>query len=74
MDLQLEGRRALITGSTSGIGEATAKVLATEGVSVAIHGRDRDRGERVAAEIRDGCPMRATPATNKIYAFFQHLF
>jgi 3-oxoacyl-[acyl-carrier protein] reductase len=53
VDLQLEGRRALVTGSTSGIGEATAKVLALEGVSVAVHGRDRERGERVAAEIRD---------------------
>jgi NAD(P)-dependent dehydrogenase (short-subunit alcohol dehydrogenase family) len=52
MDLQLNGKRALVTGSTSGIGEATAKLLAAEGVAVAVHGRDRDRGERVAEEIR----------------------
>jgi NAD(P)-dependent dehydrogenase (short-subunit alcohol dehydrogenase family) len=53
VDLQLSGKRALVTGSTSGIGEATAKLLAQEGVAVAIHGRDRERGERVAADIRE---------------------
>ena len=52
MDLGLEGRKALVTGSSSGIGEATAKVLAEAGVLVAIHGRDRSRAERVAQEIR----------------------
>src|SRR5579859_1557002 len=52
MDLQLTGKRALITGSTSGIGEGTAKLLAVEGVAVAVHGRDKDRAERVATEIR----------------------
>jgi 3-oxoacyl-[acyl-carrier protein] reductase len=51
LDLQLTGRRALITGSTSGIGEATARLLAAEGVMVVIHGRNRLRAERVAAEI-----------------------
>jgi 3-oxoacyl-[acyl-carrier protein] reductase len=54
MDLQLAGKRALITGSTSGIGEGTAKLLAMESVSVAIHGRSRDRAERVADEINSG--------------------
>jgi 3-oxoacyl-[acyl-carrier protein] reductase len=37
MDLQLTGRRALVTGSSVGIGEAIAKGLAAEGVFVAIH-------------------------------------
>jgi NAD(P)-dependent dehydrogenase (short-subunit alcohol dehydrogenase family) len=40
MDLQLLGKRALVTGSTSGIGEGIAKVLGHEGASVVIHGRD----------------------------------
>ncbi|HEY2302695.1 MAG TPA: SDR family NAD(P)-dependent oxidoreductase [Acidimicrobiales bacterium] len=51
MDLQLSGKRALITGSTSGIGEATARFLAKEGVAVAVHGRSAERAERVTAEI-----------------------
>lgn len=51
MDLGLAGRRALVTGSSSGIGEAIARVLADEGAHVVIHGRDRARCERVAAGI-----------------------
>ena len=51
MDLQLKGRRALVTGSSSGIGEAIARMLADEGASVVIHGRNRDRAEKVAADI-----------------------
>lgn len=51
MDLQLRGKRALITGSTSGIGEAIAKALAAEGVSVVIHGRQADEARRVSDEI-----------------------
>lgn len=51
MDLQLKGRRALVTGSSSGIGEATARMLAEEGATVVIHGRNRERAEKVAAEI-----------------------
>lgn len=39
MDLQLKGKRALITGSTQGIGFAAAKFLAEEGVTVYINGR-----------------------------------
>ncbi|MFF4895816.1 SDR family NAD(P)-dependent oxidoreductase [Streptomyces sp. NPDC001068] len=52
MDLKLSGRRALITGSSSGLGEAIAKMLAAEGATVVVHGRDKDRAERVAGEIR----------------------
>jgi 3-oxoacyl-[acyl-carrier protein] reductase len=51
MDMQLSGKRALVTGSSSGIGAAIAKELAAEGVWVAVHGRDRERTEKTAAEI-----------------------
>lgn len=51
MDLKLEGRRALVTGSSSGIGEAIAHMLAEEGALVAVHGRNRERAEIVAADI-----------------------
>jgi 3-oxoacyl-[acyl-carrier protein] reductase len=51
MDLQLKGRRALVTGSNSGIGEAIARMLAGEGARVVVHGRNRERADRVAKEI-----------------------
>src|SRR5687767_8200063 len=43
MDLQLQNKTALVTGSTAGIGLATAKLLASEGASVIITGRTEDR-------------------------------
>ena len=51
MDLQLKGRRALVTGSSSGIGEGIARMLAQEGCLVVVHGRNRERAEKVAADI-----------------------
>jgi 3-oxoacyl-[acyl-carrier protein] reductase len=51
MDLQLAGKRALVTGSSSGIGAEIARMLATEGVKVIVHGRDPGRTRAVAAEI-----------------------
>ncbi|KUN18791.1 short-chain dehydrogenase [Streptomyces antibioticus] len=53
MDLNLQGRRALITGSSAGLGEATARLLAAEGAAVVIHGRERGRAEKVVQDIRD---------------------
>ena len=53
MDLQLTGKRALISGSSSGIGAECARTLAREGVAVVVHGRDRERAEAVAKQITD---------------------
>jgi 3-oxoacyl-[acyl-carrier protein] reductase len=52
MDLQLKGKRALITGSSAGLGEAIAILLAAEGARVIIHGRNRERAAAVANTIR----------------------
>jgi len=51
MDLQLKDKRALVTGSTSGIGAEIARMLAHEGVKVVVHGRDRARAQAVVADI-----------------------
>ncbi|WP_419806723.1 SDR family NAD(P)-dependent oxidoreductase [Terriglobus sp.] len=47
----MKGKRALVTGSTSGIGEQIAKTLAEEGVQVIVHGRRTAEAERVVGEI-----------------------
>ncbi len=51
MDLKLQNKCALVTGSTSGIGEAIAKTLVEEGVKVIVHGRREDEAKRVVDEI-----------------------
>jgi NAD(P)-dependent dehydrogenase (short-subunit alcohol dehydrogenase family) len=52
--LNLAGRTAVVTGSTSGIGAAIARRLAADGAQVVVSGRDRARGEGVVAEIVAG--------------------
>ena len=52
MEMGLKGRRALVTGSSAGLGRAIAEMLAAEGASVVVHGRDTERTEAVAAGIR----------------------
>jgi len=47
-----DGKTALVTGSTDGVGRLVAKRLAEASFHVYVHGRDRTRGEQVVAEIR----------------------
>jgi NAD(P)-dependent dehydrogenase (short-subunit alcohol dehydrogenase family) len=51
MDLQLKGKRALVTGSTAGIGFAAARLLAAEGARVTINGRQQKRVESAVRSI-----------------------
>ena len=51
MDLGLHNRVAVVTGGSSGIGLATAKLLISEGARVAICGRDAERLARAKAEL-----------------------
>jgi NAD(P)-dependent dehydrogenase (short-subunit alcohol dehydrogenase family) len=51
VNLQLNGKKALVTGSTAGIGFAIARALAREGASVVITGRTQDRVDNAARKI-----------------------
>ena len=53
MDHDFSGKTALITGSTSGIGRATAVTLAARGAHVIVSGRDTERGETTVRAIRE---------------------
>ncbi|MCU1381967.1 MAG: hypothetical protein JWL71_664 [Acidobacteria bacterium] len=56
MDLGLTGKRALVTGSTAGIGFATARVLAEEGAHVIVNGRTAARVDAAIRAVRAALP------------------
>ena len=56
MDLGLDGRRALVTGSTAGIGLATARALAAERASVTVNGRTAQRVNQAVKQLKDEVP------------------
>ena len=56
MDLGLKGKRALVTGSTAGIGYAAARALAREGARVAVNGRTAQRVADAVAQLQREVP------------------
>src|SRR5437588_401855 len=61
MDLQLNGKTALVTGGSEGIGKGIARALAMEGVDVAICARRKDLLEKAAAEIAKETGRKIVP-------------
>ena len=60
MDLQLKGRVAIVTGASQGIGEAIARTLSLEGMSLAVVARRREELERLASSLPTDCLVQAT--------------
>ena len=51
MQGRLDGKVAVITGGTSGIGEATARMFVAEGARIVIAGRSEQRGNALSSEL-----------------------
>lgn len=67
MTFDLSGLRALVTGSTSGIGKATARKLAHCGAEVVVNGRSPERVDAAVAELRRAAPTaRFSPAVGDL--------
>lgn len=75
---RLSGKVALITGGTSGIGEATVRLFVAEGAKVAISGRNAAKGASMVAELGDNVKFFAADVSNEsevksvIDATFEH--
>ena len=61
MDLELSGKRAIVTGGSRGIGKVIARVLLAEGVDVVIAARGREALENTACELSEASGRRVVP-------------
>jgi NAD(P)-dependent dehydrogenase (short-subunit alcohol dehydrogenase family) len=61
MDLNLAGKKAIVTGGSKGIGRETTRILAEEGCDVAVTARDEERLERVAKDIANATGRTILP-------------
>lgn len=63
MDLKLQGKRALVTGASRGLGYATARGLAGEGAAIALNSRDAAKLTKAAGDLaaETGAPVTAIP-------------
>lgn len=68
MDLGIAGKRALVTGSSDGIGQAIATALAAEGCRVVVHGRNREKTEAVAKGITGETALAIGDLTDPVAA------
>ena len=72
MDLGLEGRAALVTGASRGIGLAVARRLVAEGASVMLVGRDPEALEQVADELGEQAAPGVEVATAPLDVTARH--
>jgi len=56
MNIELNGRKAIVTGSTAGIGRAIAEGLARAGAAVVLNGRTQERVDAALREMRAALP------------------
>ena len=66
MELGLKGKKALVTGSSAGLGEAAALALAQEGADVTINGRDRERLAKAADRISEATGVKPKLAVGDV--------
>lgn len=62
---RLDGKRAVVTGAASGIGEATARLFVAEGATVVLADTDELRGARIAAELGERARFVATDVSRE---------